>query len=75
MNKEIILFGFYEDDFGFNFPGFFSNEKELLKLGKLTPLYTVRENKKEGISSWKGEVDRQGGSFSQEEIDNATAWR
>jgi len=27
------------------------------------------------INSWKGAVDRQGGSFSQDEIENATAWR
>lgn len=32
-------FGYYEDDFGFNFPGFFSNQKELLDKGKLYPLY------------------------------------
>lgn len=25
--------------------------------------------------SWEGSVDRQGGSFSQDEIDNATTWR
>ena len=27
------------------------------------------------VDSWKGEVDRQGGSFTQDEINNATAWR
>ena len=33
----------------------------------------LRASKKK--SSWEGQVDRQGGSFTQEEIDNATAWR
>jgi hypothetical protein len=31
--------------------------------------------KQEVKSSWEREIDRQGGSFSQDEIDNATAWR
>jgi hypothetical protein len=26
-------------------------------------------------SSWEGEVDRQSGAFTQEEISNSTAWR
>lgn len=26
-------------------------------------------------SSWRGEVDRQSGAFTQEEIANSTAWR
>jgi hypothetical protein len=26
-------------------------------------------------SGWEGDVDRQGGSFTQDEIDNSTAWR
>ena len=38
-----------------------------------------KENKqlKENASekSWEGYVDRQSGAFSQDEIDNATAWR
>jgi len=29
----------------------------------------------EAESSWKGEVDRQSGAFTEEEIANATAWR
>ncbi len=27
------------------------------------------------ISSWEGDVDRQSGAFTQEEIDNSTRWR
>jgi len=26
-------------------------------------------------TGWEGEVDRQGGSFTQDEIDNATQWK
>lgn len=33
-------FGYYEEDFGFNLPEFFSNQQELLDKGKLQPLYT-----------------------------------
>lgn len=28
-----------------------------------------------GASSWEGKVDTQSGAFTQDEIDNATAWR
>lgn len=35
----------------------------------------IKELEKNQRSSWEGEVDRQGGSFSQDEIDNANAWR
>ncbi|HET8688503.1 MAG TPA: hypothetical protein VFM18_17970 [Methanosarcina sp.] len=41
-------------------------------------LHYLEELKKEPQvpdNSWKGEVDRQGGSFTQEEIANATEWR
>lgn len=36
---------------------------------------TVRCDKLPDTSSWKGEVDRQSGAFTQEEIDNANTWR
>ena len=36
----------------------------------------VKELEKESYySSWKKSPDRMGGSFSQDEIDNANAWR
>jgi hypothetical protein len=31
--------------------------------------------KKASLQSWKDNPDRMGGSFTQEEIDNATTWR
>lgn len=36
---------------------------------KLSELSEVSSN------SWEGYVDKMGGAFTQEEIDNATAWR
>jgi hypothetical protein len=33
------------------------------------------ETKNTNKSSWKGAVDKQSGAFTQDEIDNATAWR
>ncbi len=34
-------FGFFDDDFGFNYPGFFCNQDELVRVGRLIPLYTT----------------------------------
>lgn len=31
--------------------------------------------KKQHENSWKGEIDRASGAFTQDEIENATAWR
>ena len=35
----------------------------------------VKNDEKDLEQSWKGEVDRQGGSFSQDEIDRSREWR
>jgi fructose-1,6-bisphosphatase/sedoheptulose 1,7-bisphosphatase-like protein len=32
------------------------------------------QHKDTNVDSWKGEVDRQGGSFTQEEINRAKDW-
>lgn len=46
-------------------------EKEIRSLkNKIAEL-----EKKASLQSWKDNPDRMGGSFTQEEIDNATAWK
>ncbi len=43
MDKELKIdkpFGYYDpDDCTFSFPGFYSNEEELIKSGRIFPLY------------------------------------
>jgi len=36
--------------------------------------YAYGYHTKENAVSWEGQVDRQGGSFSEDEIENARRW-
>lgn len=50
------------------------NLKELRDIRADLLLVQIASEAKTAKESWKGDVDRQGGSFTQDEIDNSTKW-